>query len=91
MLLMFLATLIASVVIFARVIHWRRVRLEFRSPVVINLAESTSPRRAAPVPSPVATSAGAEAGHGNTLKDWQQTRRHADHGSSRLERWHGRR
>jgi hypothetical protein len=63
-LLLFLATLLASVVIFARGMRWRWFQLEFRSPVVVNLTDSTRPRRAqlrvqspvamilAPVPSP---------------------------------------
>ena len=34
----FLATLIASIVIFARVMQWKRFQLEFRSPVVIDFA-----------------------------------------------------
>ena len=55
LLLVFLATLIASVVIFARVIRWKRVQLEFRSPLVINLADSTYPRQAQlQIQSPVA-------------------------------------
>ncbi len=47
--LLFLATLIASIMIFARIIRWKRLQLEFRSPLVINLADSTNPRQA-PVP-----------------------------------------
>jgi hypothetical protein len=46
LLLVFLATLFASVVIFARIIRWKRVQFEFRSPLVINLADSTNPRQA---------------------------------------------
>jgi hypothetical protein len=64
-LLLFLATLLSSVVIFARVMRWRWFQLEFRSPVVVNLTDSARPRRAqlrvqspvamilAPMPSPV--------------------------------------
>ena len=65
---MFLTTLIASVVIFARIIRWKRVQLEFRSPLVINLADSTNPRRAAPDSVAGCQSAGAEAGDGNTRR-----------------------
>ncbi len=55
-LFVFLATLIASIVIFTRIIRWKRLQLEFRSPVVINLADSTSSRRAQlQIQSPVAT------------------------------------
>jgi hypothetical protein len=39
---LFLVTLIASVVIFVRVIDWRWLQLEFRSPIVVHLAKSTS-------------------------------------------------
>ena len=45
-LLLFLATLLASVMIFARAMRWKRFQLEFRSPVVVNLADSTGPGRA---------------------------------------------
>jgi hypothetical protein len=55
-LLIILATLIASVAIFARSVRWKRLHLEFRSPIVINLADSTSQRRARlQIQSPVAT------------------------------------
>ena len=42
-LFVFLATLIASVVIFSRAMRWKRVQLEFRSPIVVNRTDSTSP------------------------------------------------
>ena len=42
---LFLATLIASVVIFTRSMRWKRVRIEFRSPIVVNLPDSTGPGR----------------------------------------------
>jgi hypothetical protein len=45
-LFIFLATLTASVVIFAQVMQWKRLRLEFRSPVVVNLADLPSARQA---------------------------------------------
>jgi ABC-type transport system involved in multi-copper enzyme maturation permease subunit len=52
----FLATLIASIVLFARSMRWKRIQLKFRSPVVVNLADSTSPRRVQlQIQSPVAT------------------------------------
>jgi len=51
-----LATMIASDVIFARAMRWRRVQFEFRSPVVVTRAESASPRRVQiQIQSPVAT------------------------------------
>jgi hypothetical protein len=54
--LVFLATLIASDLIFARVLRWKRLQLEFRSPIVVNLADSTSSMRAQlQIQSPVAT------------------------------------
>jgi hypothetical protein len=55
-LLLFLVTLIASVVIFARSMRWKRLQVEFQSPVVVNLADSTSSRRRQiQIQSPVAT------------------------------------
>jgi ABC-2 family transporter protein len=54
--LVFLVTLIASVVIFARAMRWKRLQLEFRSPIVVNLTDSTSSRRRQiQIQSPVAT------------------------------------
>jgi hypothetical protein len=53
---LFLATLIASVAIFARSMSWKRVQIEFRSPIVINLADPAGPRRVQlQVQSPVTT------------------------------------
>ena len=46
-LLVFLTTLIASIVIFARSMRWRRFQLEFRSPVVVNPTDSTKPEAGA--------------------------------------------
>ena len=52
---LFLATLLASVMIFARAMRWKRFQLEFRSPVVVNLVDSAGPRRVQlQVQSPVA-------------------------------------
>jgi hypothetical protein len=42
---LFLVTLIASVAIFARSMRWKRVQIEFRSPIVINLADARGPGR----------------------------------------------
>jgi len=51
-----LATTIASDVIFARAMRWRRVQFEFRSPVVVTRTDSASPTRVQlQSPSPVAT------------------------------------
>jgi len=73
-----LATAIASDVIFARAMRWRRVQFEFRSPIVVTRAEPASPRRAQlQIPSPVATmlSQRAAAGTAESLVTDQSPRR----------------
>ena len=45
-LMLFLATLLASVMIFARAMRWKRFQLEFRSPIVVNRADLIGSGRA---------------------------------------------
>ena len=44
-LFVFLGTAIASIMIFAETLRWKRLQFEFRSPIVVNVAEPTSSRQ----------------------------------------------
>ena len=72
----FLATLIASVVIFARTMRWKRLQLEFRSPVVIEPGRLDK-SKAGTAPDSVAGRHGADAQAGrsrNIAMHWRHDR-----------------